>query len=105
MLRSFWQRAVDFVYNSVASVFRTQAEINTEVSAFLGDKGTVTNDPGAIPSDARRRKNGIFVSPDDTAAWIDRTGIPSAYITILEIEDYEDDNIWYHIYVIDGGDL
>lgn len=105
MLRSLWQRALDFVYNSVTSLFRTQAEIDTEVQTFLGDFGTVTDDVANVPASARRRKNGIFVSPDDTASWLGRTGIPSAYVTIVELEDWEDDNTWYHIYVIDGGEL
>jgi hypothetical protein len=105
MLRSLWSRAVEFVYNSITSLFRTQAEIDTEVNNFLAQSGTVTDNPAEIPASAKRRKNGVFVSPDDAAAWLTRSAIPSEYVTILAIPEWEDDNTYYHIYVIDGGDL
>jgi len=105
MFRSLWQNIKDRVYNAIASLFYTQAEIDTETAARLAGVATVTDDFGEVPADARRRKSGLFVNPDDAIEWLDRNHIPSAYVTILELPDYEDDNTWFQVYVIDGGSL
>jgi hypothetical protein len=105
MFRSLWSTIRDRVWNSITGLFRTQTEIDTYNRTDLSSSGTVIQNPADLPGSAKRRKNGIFVSPDDAKDWLKRAAIPTEYVTILEIDDWEDDNKYFHIYVIDGGDL
>jgi hypothetical protein len=99
MLRSLWQRVKDFVYDTVNAIFYSQPEIDDIIDDFLSNYGTTHTDPSTLPGGASRRRKGVFQHPDDVSDYLDRGGIPAEYVHILKVDLWEDDNVWYHVWV------
>lgn len=103
MLRAIWQRAKDYIYDSLLGVFRSQAEIDQSIEDQMSDYGTVVYLPTDIPNTAKRRRVQ-FWSHEDAIHWIDDGGIPPDYVYILVQPDWDaEGNSAYFIYVEDGN--
>jgi hypothetical protein len=102
--RSFWKKAAETVYDTVASLFRTQAEIDDEIETDFTSLGyTFTYDATDIPiNDGYKRRKREFLAPEDAIKYITDGGIPANYVYILALPDWTDEgDTVYQVWVQD----
>lgn len=101
MLRSYWQNIKDRIYDSVTSLFKSQADIDIDIENDLLNWGNVVYDPMDIPTGASVRKR-VFWAPEDALRYVEDGGIPASVVT-FEVRENADDkgNSAYIVWVED----
>lgn len=100
--RSFWQNIRETVYNFVSGVFRTQAEIDTDIEAQLSNYGTVVGGGNPLPPGARSRPR-LFYDPNDAIKYVSDAGVPGNYVYfVIYDQGGTDGDTYYRVYIEEG---
>lgn len=97
--RSFWQTIRETVYDFVAGIFRTQAEIDADVVTRLSAQGTVVSGSNPLPAMAKSRPR-LFYDPNDAIKYVTDAGIPLSYVYFVIYDSGgTDGDTYYRVYI------
>ena len=100
MLRSIWQRAVDYVYDAVSAVFKTQDEIDLTIEGELSKVGTYHDGVEDVPLTATLRPRQFWY-PEDVVKYVADSGIPTSCVHIAKRDNWDEDgNPIYQVYIL-----
>lgn len=103
MLRGIWQSVKERIYDTVNSLFRTQAEIDDVIEDDFADEGyTTLFDPSQLPADGKWRAREFYF-PEDVKKYISDAGIPPSCVFIVEFPDWtEYGDTMYKLYILEN---
>lgn len=99
MLRSFWQRVKDVIYDNTLGLFRDQEDIDIAVeNRILATGANIVYDYDSVPTEATGRRRTFLDIEDAIRYWQD-AGIPDSCVTVVSVENAGD--IEYQLYITD----